>query len=131
MNNDDGRVISNFIWQALNNKKLTIYGDGSQTRSFCFINDLINGLIKFMNSDEKGPMNFGNDNEEYTINDLAYLIKEKINPLIKSEHHPLAEDDHLKRKPVIKLAKTKLNWKPKTNLTEGLELTINYFKNQI
>ena len=84
-----------------------------------------------MNSDEKGPMNFGNDNEEYTINDLAYLIKEKINPLIKFENYALLEDDHLKRKPVIELAQTKLNWKPKTNLIEGLELTIDHFKNQI
>lgn len=127
----DGRVISNFIWQALNNKNLTIYGDGNQTRSFCFVDDLINGLLKFMNSDEKGPMNFGNDKEEYTINDLAYLVKEKINPLIKFENYPLPQNDHLKRKPVIKLANQRLNWEPETNLNEGLEITINYFKNLI
>jgi len=127
---NDGRVISNFICQALDNKNLTIYGDGEQTRSFCFIEDLVDGLMKFMNSDEKGPMNFGNADEEYTINDLAYLIKEKINPLIKFENHPLPQDDHLKRKPVISLAKNKLNWEPKTNLKEGLEITINYFKKQ-
>ena len=125
---NDGRVISNFICQALKNENISIYGKGEQTRSFCFIDDLIDGLIKFMNSKEKGPINFGNDNEEYTINDLAYLIREKINPLIKFDHYPLQEDDHFKRKPVISLAKESLKWEPKISLIDGLEITINYFK---
>ena len=128
---NDGRVISNFIWQAINNKPITIYGDGTQTRSFCFIDDLIEGLIKFMNSNEHGPMNFGNDLEEYTINDLAYIITEKINPLIKFENFPIPEDDSLKRKPVINLAKSTISWQPKVNLRKGIEITINYFKELI
>ena len=125
---NDGRVISNFIWQAINKKPITIYGDGNQTRSFCYIDDLIDGLIKFMNSKEHGPMNFGNDMEEYTINDLAYIITEKINPLIKFEHFPIPEDDPLRRRPVIDLAKNTIKWQPKINLRKGLEFTINYFK---
>ena len=125
---NDGRVISNFIWQALNNKPLTIYGNGTQTRSFCYIDDLIDGLLKFMNSNEHGPMNFGNASEEYTINDLAYIITKQINPLIKFKNYPIPEDDPLKRKPVIDLANTTLKWQPKVNLSKGLEITINYFK---
>ena len=125
---NDGRVISNFIWQALNNKPLTIYGNGNQTRSFCYIDDLIDGLLKFMNSNEHGPMNFGNDSEEYTINELAYIITKQINPLIKFRNYPISEDDPLKRKPVIDLANTTLKWQPKVNLSKGLEITINYFK---
>jgi len=125
---NDGRVISNFIWQAINNQPLSIYGDGTQTRSFCYIDDLVEGLIKFMNSNEHGPMNFGNDLEEYTINDLAYIISEKINPLIKFENFPIPDDDPFKRKPVIDLAKNKIKWQPKVNLRKGLEITINYFK---
>ncbi len=125
---NDGRVISNFIWQALNNKPMTIYGNGNQTRSFCYIDDLIDGLIKFMNSNEHGPMNFGNHLEEYTINDLAYIISEKINPLIKFKHFPIPEDDPQRRRPIIELAKNTIKWQPKINLRKGLEITINYFK---
>ena len=125
---NDGRVISNFICQAINNKPITIYGNGTQTRSFCYIDDLIEGLMRFMNSKEHGPMNFGNDMEEYTINDLAYIITEKINPLIKFENFPISEDDPSRRKPIIDLAKNKLKWQPRVNLRKGLELTINYFK---
>ena len=128
---NDGRVISNFICQALKNKNLSIYGDGKQTRSFCFIDDLIDGLIKFMNSKQKGPINFGNDKEEYTINDLAYLIRERINPLIKFDHYPLPEDDHFKRKPVISLAKESLKWEPRISLIDGLDITTNYFKSHL
>tara|TARA_B100001027_G_scaffold216852_1_gene194670 strand:+ start:4295 stop:5227 length:933 start_codon:yes stop_codon:yes gene_type:complete len=128
---NDGRVISNFICQALKNENLSIYGNGKQTRSFCYIDDLVDGLTKFMNSKEKGPINFGNDKEEYTINDLAYLIREKINPLIKFEKHPLPEDDHFKRKPIISLAKKSLEWEPKINLIDGLEITIQYFKKKL
>ena len=128
---NDGRVISNFIWQAINNNPITIYGDGTQTRSFCFVDDLIEGLIKFMNSNEHGPMNFGNDLEEYTIKDLAYIITEKINPLIKFENFPIPEDDPLKRKPVINLAKSTISWQPKVNFSKGIEITINYFKELI
>ena len=125
---NDGRVISNFICQALKDKPLTISGDGQQTRSFCYIKDLVHGLILFMNSNEKGPMNFGNDKEEYTINDLAYLIKERINPLIRFEHYAMPDDDPYKRKPVINMAKETIKWEPETSLIKGLDFTINYFK---
>jgi len=125
---NDGRVISNFIWQALNNKPITIYGEGNQTRSFCFIDDLINGLDKLMISNIIGPINIGNDKEEYTIKDLAYIIREKINPLIKFKNYTLPQDDPFKRKPVIDYARKILKWEPTISLKDGLDKTIDYFK---
>ena len=127
---DDGRVVSNFIVQALSNSPITIYGDGSQTRSFCFVDDLIEGLISLMNSKECGPINIGNPNE-FTIKQLADIVINKLNSKSKVTHLPLPQDDPLQRKPLIEKAKTKLNWDPKINLESGLEKTIKYFKEMI
>ena len=124
---NDGRVVSNFIVQALTNQPITIYGDGSQTRSFCYVDDLINGLISLMNSSEIGPMNIGNP-IEFTIKELAEIILKKINSNSKIIYLPLPQDDPLQRKPIIDKAKDKLDWIPQVNLEVGLENTINYFK---
>ncbi len=127
MKPNDGRVVSNFIVQALQGNNLTVYGDGKQTRSFCFVDDLINGLYLFMDSNFKGPLNLGND-AEFTIIELAEKIINKINPNLKINFKKLPEDDPLQRKPVLNKAKEKLNWEPKVSLDEGLDKTINYFK---
>ena len=123
---NDGRVISNFIVQALSNKPITIYGDGSQTRSFCYVSDLVEGIQKFMNSDFAGPLNLGNP-EEFTILELAKNIIEKVNPSLDIVFKSLPEDDPKRRKPNIELAKNKLNWEPTVNLSKGLDKTISYF----
>lgn len=124
---NDGRVVSNFICQAFRGHEITIYGDGSQTRSFCFISDLVDGLIKLMNSDQGGPMNLGNPHE-VTIKELAETILEMM-PESKSKitYNPLPKDDPTRRKPDITLAKKTLNWKPTIALEEGLDSTISYF----
>jgi UDP-glucuronate decarboxylase len=124
---NDGRVVSNFICQAFRGHEITIYGDGSQTRSFCFISDLVDGLIKLMNSDQSGPMNLGNPHE-VTIKELAETILEMM-PESKSKisYNPLPKDDPTRRKPDITLAKKTLNWKPTIALEEGLDSTISYF----
>jgi UDP-glucuronate decarboxylase len=127
---NDGRVVSNFIIQALQNKDITIYGDGTQTRSFCYVDDLVDGLIKMMNSSETGPINLGNP-EEYTIKELAEIIIKLTNSKSKITYKPLPEDDPKKRQPDITLAKTKLNWKPTVKLEEGLKKTIEYFRSII
>jgi UDP-glucuronate decarboxylase len=133
MHPNDGRVVSNFIMQALNNKNITIYGDGSQTRSFQYIDDLIEGMIKMMNSSKKfvGPVNLGNP-KEFTIKELAEKILEMI-PESKSKiiYKPLPQDDPKQRKPEISLAKKELSWSPKIKLEKGLKDTIEYFKNFI
>ena len=125
---NDGRVVSNFILKALNNDPLSIYGNGSQTRSFCYVDDLVEGMIKLMESGQKGPINFGNPNE-LTIKELAELIIKKINPKLNIKYEELPEDDPIKRKPDIDLAKQLLGWEPKISLSEGMDLTINYFRN--
>ena len=127
---DDGRVISNFIVQALKNKKLTIYGDGSQTRSFCYVDDLIRGMILLMESGYHKPVNIGNPNE-YSIKEIANLIKELINPSLNFEFKPLPQDDPKQRKPSIDLAKKNLGWEPKVNLKQGLIETIDWFKENL
>ena len=127
MHPEDGRVISNFIVQALRGNNLTVYGDGSQTRSFCFIDDLIEGIIKFMDNDFQGPLNLGNPSE-YSISRIAEIIIKKINPNLQIEFLPLPIDDPCRRKPQIDLAKEKLNWSPKISLDKGIDLTIDYFK---
>ena len=124
---DDGRVISNFIVQALQGNPLTIYGDGNQTRSFCYVSDLIEGIYKFMNSDFSGPINLGNP-EEFTIIELAKKIIEKINPSLEIEYKNLPEDDPKRRRPDIRLAKEVIAWEPKISLSEGLDKTIEFFK---
>ena len=124
---DDGRVVSNFIVQALRGDALTIYGKGNQTRSFCYVDDLIEGLIRLMNSDQTGPINIGNPNE-FTILQLAQLIRNKINPSLPIIKKPLPEDDPMQRQPIIDLAKIQLGWEPTIELEYGLDHTISYFK---
>ncbi|MEM1312726.1 MAG: UDP-glucuronic acid decarboxylase family protein [Patescibacteria group bacterium] len=130
MGRDDGRVVSNFINQALNNQDITIYGDGTQTRSFQYIDDLVNGLVKMMNSEDDfvGPVNLGNPGE-YTVAQLAEFIL-KLLPESKSKvvYKDLPINDPKKRKPDISLAKAKLDWKPVIELERGLTQTIDYFR---
>ncbi len=123
----DGRVLSNFICQALQNKPLTIYGDGKQTRSFCYVNDLIEGMIDLMESDLNSPVNMGHP-KQITILELAKKVRAKINPNLEIIYNPLPQDDPLKRQPDIDKAKKELSWYPKTSLEEGLDKTINWFK---
>ena len=127
MNPQDGRVVSNFIIQALNNKDITIYGDGLQTRSFCYVNDTVDGLIKLMNQDYKGPVNIGNPNE-ITIKMLAEKVIKLTCSDSKLINLELPKDDPTNRKPDITKAKRYLNWAPKINLDEGLKRTIDYFR---
>ena len=129
MQPDDGRVISNFIVQALKNKDISIHGDGSQTRSFCYVDDLVEGIVKMMNSrdDFVGPVNLGNPNE-FTILELAKKIIKLTNSKSKIIYKPLPEDDPKQRQPNIELAKKELKWEPKIELDEGLKKTIYYFE---
>ena len=124
----DGRVVSNFIMQALKGKEITIYGNGEQTRSFCFVDDLINGFQIFMNSEDsfKGPVNLGNPSE-FTILKLAEKIISLTGSTSKIIYRPLPEDDPKQRQPDISLAINKLDWKPKVELLQGLQRTIKYF----
>ncbi|MBQ6515836.1 SDR family oxidoreductase [bacterium] len=132
MDPDDGRVVSNFICQALRGEDLTIYGDGSQTRSFCYIDDLIDVIVRMMASEDEftGPVNTGNPGE-FTVKELAELVKEKVNKDLKIAYLPLPQDDPTQRRPDITLAKTKLNWEPKIKLSEGLDKTIEYFDKKL
>jgi len=127
MSKNDGRVISNFICQSLMNESLTVFGEGNQTRSFCYVDDLIEGFLKIMESNSTGPINLGNPNE-FTINELAKMIKNKINNKLEITYKELPEDDPKQRNPDISKAKKELNWEPKHNLDKGLDLTIKYFK---
>ena len=127
---NDGRVVSNFISQALRGTPLTVYGDGFQTRSFCYVSDLVEGLIKLMNSEYIGPVNLGNP-EEYTILQLAKTIQDRVNPEAELVFKPLPQDDPRQRQPDITKAKTILNWKPTISLQEGLKLTVEDFRKRI
>ncbi|WP_298534951.1 UDP-glucuronic acid decarboxylase family protein [uncultured Methanobrevibacter sp.] len=126
----DGRVVSNFIIQSLKGEDITVYGDGSQTRSFCYIDDMIEGLYRMMNSREDflGPVNLGNP-EEFTILDLAQKVIQKTNSESEIIFCPLPSDDPSKRKPDISLAKKELDWEPNVKLDEGLDKTIEYYSN--
>jgi UDP-glucuronate decarboxylase len=126
---NDGRVVSNFVVQALRNEDITIYGDGSQTRSFCYVDDMIDGLIKLMNSDDEitGPINLGSPNE-FTILELAKKVIELVCSDSKIVYKPLPQDDPHQRQPLIELAKKQLGWEPKVQLEKGLKKTIDYFK---
>ena len=128
MHPHDGRVVSNFIVQALQNKDITIYGDGQQTRSFQYVDDLVEGMIRMMASPESftGPVNIGNPNE-FTIMQLAEEVIQLTNSKSKIIRMPLPSDDPMQRQPDIKLAKKMLNWEPKIQLKEGLIKTIDYF----
>ena len=125
---NDGRVVSNFILQALRGEDLTVYGDGSQTRSFCYVSDLIRGFRLLMDSHIEGPVNIGNPNE-FTVMELADIIRNKINPSLNVNIKPLPEDDPMQRRPDISRAKYELEWVPKIMLDEGLDETIQYFRN--
>jgi len=125
---DDGRVVSNFIVQAIKGEDLTIYGDGSQTRSFCYVDDLVEAILRTMEQEETvGPVNIGNP-VEFTIRELAEQVLEKVGSSSKLVEMPLPSDDPTQRKPDISLAKKVLNWEPGVQLAEGLERTIPYFR---
>lgn len=128
MSENDGRVVSNFIVQALKNEDITVYGDGNQTRSFCYVDDLVDGLIKMMNNPQKfiGPVNLGNP-QETSILDFAKMIIEMTNSNSKIIFKPLPMDDPRQRKPNISLAKQELDWSPKTDVKIGIQKTIDYF----
>ena len=130
MHANDGRVVSNFIIQALKNEDITIYGDGSQTRSFCFVDNLIDGLISLMESSDEftGPVNLGNANE-FTIKELAETVIKMTQSTSSLIYKPLPENDPIRRQPDITLAGKMLGWQPTVELDEGLENTINYFSN--
>ena len=127
---NDGRVVSNFIIQALQNQDITIYGDGSQSRSFCYVDDLVDGLIKMMNSNLTGPINLGNPNE-FTILELAKKVIEITDSKSKIIFKPLPQDDPKQRQPNITKAQKYLNWEPKIKLEDGLKETIKYFKEKL
>jgi UDP-glucuronate decarboxylase len=128
MHPNDGRVVSNFIVNALTGEPLTLYGDGQQTRAFCYVDDLIDGLVRLMNSPEEvtGPMNLGNP-EEFKVQELAATVLELTGSRSEIQHGPLPSDDPVRRCPDISLARGTLDWEPRTQLDEGLERTIEYF----
>ncbi len=128
---DDGRVVSNFIVQSLKGENLTVYGDGSQTRSFCYVDDLIEGFVRLMNQEKTvGPVNIGNPGE-FTMLELAELVLKKVGGKSKITNLPLPADDPKQRRPDISLAKEMLDWEPKVPLEEGLNRTIEYFRQAI
>jgi UDP-glucuronate decarboxylase len=128
---DDGRVVSNFIVQALQGKDLTIYGDGTQTRSFCYVDDLIEGFVRLMNHPTlTGPVNIGNPGE-FTMLELAEQVLQKVGGPSKLTFHPLPGDDPKQRQPDITLAQTELGWQPQVALADGLDATIAYFRQQL
>lgn len=132
MSPNDGRVVSNFIVQALKNQDITIFGDGKQSRSFCYVDDMIDGMIKLMNSNDgfTGPVNIGNP-VEFTMLELAELIIKLTQSKSTLIFQPLPQDDPLQRQPIIDLAKKELNWQPTVALEDGLKITIDYFKGVI
>jgi UDP-glucuronate decarboxylase len=127
---NDGRVVSNFVVQSLKQQPLTVYGNGSQTRSFCYVSDLVEGLMRLMNSEYTGPINLGNP-DEYTILQLAEAIQKMVNPDAEIIFKPLPQDDPQRRRPDITKAKTLLGWQPTIPLQEGLKLTIEDFRSRI
>ena len=129
MRPDDGRVVSNFIMSAIRGQPLTIYGDGTQTRSFCFVDDMVDGLVRLMNTPHEvtGPINLGNPGE-FTMIELARLVIEAVGSNVGIEHRPLPEDDPTQRRPVIEAAEQVLGWRPRVALREGLAETIAYFR---
>ena len=127
---NDGRVVSNFVVQALQGNPLTVYGEGAQTRSFCYVSDLVEGLMRLMNGDYIGPVNLGNP-DEYTILQLAQTVQSMVNPDSDLVYKPLPQDDPQRRKPDITKAKTFLDWSPTVPLQEGLKLTIDDFRDRV
>jgi len=127
---NDGRVVSNFVVQSLKGQPLTVYGQGSQTRSFCYVSDLVEGLMRLMNSDHTGPINLGNP-DEYTILELAQAVQKMVNPDAEIIFKPLPQDDPQRRRPNITKAKTLLGWEPTIPLQEGLKLTVEDFRSRV
>lgn len=127
---NDGRVVSNFVVQALQGQPLTVYGDGSQTRSFCYVADLVEGIMRMMNGDYVGPINLGNP-DEYTILQLAQTVQQMVNPDVPVRFEPLPQDDPRRRKPDITRARTHLGWQPAVPLQDGLRLTIEDFRERV
>ena len=132
MHPNDGRVVSNFIVQALRGEDITIYGNGQQTRSFCYVDDLVEGMLRMMDSEKgfTGPVNIGNPNE-FTMLQLAEKVLQLVGSKSKLRHMPLPQDDPKQRQPVIDLAKSKLGWEPKVNLEDGLKETVAYFRHSL
>ena len=127
---NDGRVVSNLVVQTLKGEPLTVYGDGSQTRSFCYVSDLVEGLMRLMNGEHTGPINLGNP-DEYTILQLAQAVQKMVNPDAEIIFKPLPQDDPRRRRPDITKAKTLLGWQPTVPLQEGLKLTVEDFRNRV
>lgn len=127
---DDGRVVSNFAVQALTGRPLTLYGDGRQSRSFCYVDDLVRGLVALMDSDEPGPVNLGNP-VEFTVAELAEVVIELTGAEVPIEHRPLPVDDPTQRRPDITAASLRLGWHPTVSLREGLERTIDHFRREL
>jgi dTDP-glucose 4,6-dehydratase len=127
MRPDDGRLVTNLLVQGLTGKPLTIYGDGSQTRSFCYIDDEVRGLLALLDSDYVGPVNIGNPNE-YTVGEFAAIAREVTGNLSEIVHEPLPVDDPMQRQPDITLAKSLFDWTPEVSLRDGLERTAEYFR---
>jgi dTDP-glucose 4,6-dehydratase len=130
MRADDGRVVTNFIFQALTGQPITVYGDGTQTRSFCFVDDEVAGLLAVLDSGRTGPFNVGNPTE-FTMLELADLVREITGSTVPVEHRPLPSDDPRVRKPDITLVQTELGWTPRVELREGLERTIAWFRSEV
>ncbi len=127
----DGRVVSNFIVQALKGEDITIYGDGSQTRSFCYVDDLISGIVRLAAKDSyTGPVNIGN-NQEYTMNELAEEVLSQVGGSSKISYHPLPSDDPKERQPDLSIARKDLDWSPSVSLKDGIAQTISYFKERL
>jgi dTDP-glucose 4,6-dehydratase len=129
MRENDGRVVPNLVFQALRGKPLTVYGDGIQTRSFCYVSDMVDGIIRLFQSDVTEPVNLGNP-DEFTINDFARLVLELTGSRSQIEYHPLPRDDPRKRRPDISRARKLLGWAPGVPLREGLALTIDWFRSR-
>ena len=127
MRPNDGRVVSNFLFQALQGKPLTIYGDGTQTRSFCFVEDEVRGFLALLDGEHIGPINIGNPNE-FTMTELATLVLEVTGATVEIVHEPLPVDDPTQRKPDITKARELLGWEPQVQLREGLERTAAWMK---
>ena len=127
MTPDDGRVVSNFIVQAPRGEPMTLYGDGSQTRSFCVVSDLIEGMLRLMNGAHSGPMNIGNP-EDFTIRQLAELVRVRISPALPLIEKPLPQEDPMQRKPTIDLAREQLKRQPTVSLEQGLDLKIEFLR---
>ena len=127
---NDGRALPNFVYQALTGKPITVYGDGSQTRSFCYVSDLIEGIYRLMQSDEHYPVNIGNP-QEITILEFAQRVKSATGADVPIRFEPLPQDDPKQRKPDIAKARSLLQWEPKVSLEEGLKITLKYFRDQV